>query len=256
MSLLLCLRRFTLGDRDRLPLSTNSAWRMGDPGATYANPRTPSDPASCTKRGVWTAGRCAAPVVQGAADCGSSSLILSWCGVVGRCVTGGHWAGTRWTGREHMMVRGRLRRPWRAPRWPPGPPRRPTRAWPRPARSRRLRGPRHDPPATGGGPASTWPQSRPSSRVREGTSVPKACLQRPYRPSRRRPGARPPRPARGRSRRSRSESTACGVGPGAGSGERRRGRRFDARRIVLRSTTRNGPKEGCPGSATSSAESR
>ena len=32
MSRLLCRRRFTFGDRDRLPLSTNSAWRMGVPG--------------------------------------------------------------------------------------------------------------------------------------------------------------------------------------------------------------------------------
>jgi hypothetical protein len=41
---------------------------MVEPGATYAIPRTRTYPASGTKRGVGTAGRCAAPIVQGAAD--------------------------------------------------------------------------------------------------------------------------------------------------------------------------------------------
>ena len=43
----------------------------GRPSQTYMNPRTPGYPASGIKRGTWTAGRCAAPIVQGVADRGT-----------------------------------------------------------------------------------------------------------------------------------------------------------------------------------------
>ena len=228
---------------------------MGEPGTTWSNPRTPSYPASCSKRGGWTPGRCAAASVQGASDRGSSSLIFSWCSA-SSAVCDPRPVGSQSLGwlrtydgpgpdasalahlggvpdcrvGERERARGPLDRDDRASLRTISP--RPEAGLPPPGRKAGHRR------ACSRG--DVCPENLSAAAV---SAVPSSSR------------TRPPRPAQGNSRRSRSESTACGVEPAAGSGERRRGTSLDARRIVLRSTTQNGPTEGCPGCARSSAES-